>query len=108
MKFHPDKNPDCLDYATKAFAKLNVLNKEDDNEEEEDLNIQTEKLEGFFRSEVFKKIKFKLKMDTKNNTLIFTINEPLNIAKKIFEMLKKTRKDIFKNSLEIKLINEKK
>jgi len=112
MKFHPDKNPDCIDYATEMFKKLNNLNAGKDEKGSENTMTQDEKdFKAYFTKEVFKDIKFNFKISeekSKEPTFIFTIKESKEVQQNIKTKLLMIRFKVFRNSFKMELRNKKK
>tara|TARA_R110000772_G_scaffold204137_1_gene314298 strand:- start:88 stop:1887 length:1800 start_codon:yes stop_codon:yes gene_type:complete len=115
LKYHPDRNPDCIDYATEMFKKLNNLNAGKDEKGSDNDNIMTEDekdMKAYFTKEVFKDIKFnfKIRQDVGNGeyVFIFTIKESKEVQEKIRKKLQMVRLKVFKNSFKVSLRNIKK
>ena len=113
LKYHPDRNPDCIDYATEMFKKLNNLNAGKDEKGSENTMTEDEKdMKAYFTKEVFKDIKFnfKIRQDVGNQDMvfIFTIKESKEVQEKIRKKLQMIRLNVFKNSFKVELRNKKK
>jgi hypothetical protein len=115
LKYHPDRNPDCIDYATEMFKKLNNLNAGKDEKGSDNDNIMTQDekdMKEYFTKEVFKDIKFnfKIRQDVGNGeyVFIFTIKQSKEVQEKIRKKLQMIRLKVFKNSFKVELRNKKK
>ena len=72
LKYHPDRNPECPEFAKQMFQKLQQLNSPDSSSGDE----EREELKKYFKSTVFDTVPFKFKiLDKKNYRFSFKVNK---------------------------------
>ena len=71
LKYHPDRNPECPEYAKQMFQRLQDLNRSDNSGDDE-----REALKRYFAATVFNTVPFKFRiLDKKNYRFSFKVNK---------------------------------
>ena len=94
LKYHPDRNPECPEFAKQMFQKLQQLNSPDSSSGDE----EREELKKYFKSTVFDTVPFKFKiLDKKNYLFSFKVNKKKE--KEIKRKLQQIRMTTFRNEV---------
>ena len=93
LKFHPDRNPECPEFAKQMFQKLQDLNRPDSSGDEE-----RDALKRYFEATVFDTVPFKFKiLDKKNYQFSFKVNKKKE--KELKRKLEQIKMTTFRNEV---------
>jgi len=95
LKYHPDRNPDCVEYATEKFKKLQGLHS-GTLKPKKPKNEKREAIKKFFKDNVFKDRTFKMRFGPKEFQFLYNLSrfEERQIIKKLQKVKKEKYPDI--------------
>lgn len=95
LKYHPDKNKDCVEYASEKFKKLQALHS-GDLKPKKPKNEKREEIKKFFKDNVFKDFTFKIRFSKNQFTFIYNMSrfDERQIIKKLQKVKKEKYPDI--------------